>query len=108
MSMRNRAFVVALIVAALTSVRVPVARAASAEVEELKRQVRMLQDRIDQIEKREQTRAAAPPAAVAPAAPAAAAPPVEVVGHPAPVKDRGSLRDEQTAAPRPGDLTLDP
>jgi len=50
--MRNRAFVVAVIVAALTSVRVPVARAASAEVEELKRQVRILQDRIDQLEKR--------------------------------------------------------
>src|SRR5689334_2178955 len=89
--------------------------AADPEVEELKRQVQILQRRIDQLEKERATPPAA--AAAAPAAPgAAAAPPVTaaapapapVVGHTAPVTDRAAMRDEQQAAPRPGDLTLDP
>ena len=80
--------------------------AADPEVEELKRQVRILQKRIDQLEKER----AAPPAAAAPAPapPGGVAAPAEIVGHAAPVEDRGALRDEQQAAPRPEDLTLDP
>jgi hypothetical protein len=92
------------------------ARAASAEVEELKHQVRMMQERIDQMEQREKARAATPPAAVPPGGALATTPGGTVTTGAEPavtsdvsnVKDRASLRDEQQAAPRPGDLTLDP
>ena len=88
------------------------ARAADKEIEELKQQIRMLQRRVEELEKE---RAAPPPAAAAPA-PAPVAPIAktkepekkEVVGQPSEVTPREALRDEQEAAPRPGALTLDP
>jgi hypothetical protein len=91
------------------------ARAASADVEELKRQVQILQQRIDQLEQRERAQQqAAPPAHAQPGqAPATAAAVPSgtepaVTGEVAEVKDRKSLDNQQEAAPRPGDLTLDP
>jgi hypothetical protein len=88
----------------------PAADAASAEVEELKQQVRILQQRLEQMEQREKERAAeARPAAAAPGAAAvttAAEPPL--TGATGEVKSRGTLRNEQEAAPRPDDLLLDP
>src|SRR6185295_11387659 len=110
-SMNHRAFVAGLVAVVVVASWQSTASAGSPEVEELKRQVRMLQNRIEELERREEAR---PPAAVAPAphagapARAAAPPPAEVVGHQGPVEDRGSFRDEQQAAPRPGDFTLDP
>jgi hypothetical protein len=85
------------------------ALAADSEVEELKRQILILQRRVEQLEK---SRAAPPAPAAEPPPPAAAArpkpAPAEVVGRAAPVQDRGSMQDQQQAAPRPGALTLDP
>jgi len=76
--------------------------AADPEVEELKKQIRILQKRVEELER---TRAATP----APSAGAVAAkPPLkEIVGQAAEVDDRGSMRDQQQAAPRVGALTLD-
>ena len=93
------------------------ARGASQEVEELKQQVKMLQQRIEQLEQHEKEKAAAPaPASVGPGGalattpgtvvPSATAPAIE--GEASAVKNRASLRDQQEAAPRPGDFTLDP
>ena len=89
-----------------------VLQAADPEVEALKEQIRILQKRVEQLEKSRAT----PPAKAAPSAPAtppvaAAEPkpaPKEVVGEPSAVADRGSMQDQQQAAPRPGTLTLDP
>lgn len=87
------------------------ARGASAEVEELKAQVRMLQQRLEAMEKREESRPAPPPSGALTTTPGGtvttAAEPA-VTGEPSNIKNRGSLRDEQQAAPRPDDLTLDP
>lgn len=99
-----------LLVAALAFLIAPAPHvfAADSEVEELKQQIRILQKRVEQLEK---SRAEPPAPAVQPPPPAAAAPkpaPAEVVGQAAPVKDRGSMQDQQQAAPRPGALTLDP
>jgi hypothetical protein len=86
------------------------ARGASAEVEDLKATVRMLQQRIEQLERKEEARPVTPP----PAGGALASPPGATAAEPAitgeasAVKNRGSVRDEQQAAPRPDDLTLDP
>jgi hypothetical protein len=83
--------------------------AADSEVDELKREIRILQRRVEELEK---SRAAAPAPAAQPPPPAVAAPskpaPAEVVGQAAQVQDRGSMQDQQQAAPRPGALTLDP
>jgi DcaP outer membrane protein len=96
------------VVLALSSWASP-ARGASAEVEELKAQVRLLQQRIDQMEQREKERATteARPAVVPPAAVTTAAEP-PASGEKGEVVSRGTLRNEQEAAPRPDDLLLDP
>ena len=91
----------------------PVACAASQEVEELKQQVRMLQQRLEQMEQREKEKAAAesahaPAPPTAPAAAVATGTEPGVTGEVSAVKDRGSLVNQQEAAPRAGDLTLDP
>ena len=106
--------IIALVSAALlVSSWASQARAASAEVEELKQQVRMLQQRIEQMEQREKekaaaesTRAPAPP--TAPAAAVATGTEPGVTGEASAIKNRGSLVNQQDAAPRAGDLTLDP
>ena len=56
----RRSFIGALCAAVVLVFSVPAAFAASAEVEELKAQVRMLQQRLDQMEQREKERAAEP------------------------------------------------
>lgn len=77
------------------------------EIEKLKKAVESMQKTIDQQNKKideiEKAQAKAPPSP-APAAEAA----VETAGATSPVKERGSLNDQQQAAPRPDDLTLDP
>src|SRR5215218_6539833 len=89
------------------------AYAGSPEVEELKSQVRMLQERLEQLEKKEQARPVPAPAragetggALATTVTTAAEP--AITGEASAVKNRASLRDEQQGAPRPDDLTLDP
>ncbi|MCC6848423.1 MAG: hypothetical protein IT294_07980 [Deltaproteobacteria bacterium] len=115
--MSGRALVAGALLATLAWASPMSAWAASAEVEELKQQVRILQQRVEEMERREKTREAAP--ATAPVAPggALATTPgaavttgaeVAVTGEASAVKNRGAVRDEQQAAPRPGDLTLDP
>ena len=78
------------------------------EIEKLKKAVESMQKTIEQqnkkIEQIEKGQAAAPPAAAQPPAAAEA----EVTSPASPVTERGSLKDEQQAAPRPDDLTLDP
>ncbi len=110
--------VVCLVVTALL-VSPRIVRAASQEVEELKKQVQMLQERIEQLERRE---GQAVPAAAQPAPPPTTAKPGlapspaeeaeakmrEVHGHQSPVTYRSNLDDKQEAAPRPEDFTLDP
>jgi len=78
------------------------------EIEELKKAVESLQKTVDRqndrIRELEEGRAepAAPPAVQAPAAVA------ETTGPVSPVTERGAFNDQQQAAPRPDDLTLDP
>ena len=78
------------------------------EIEELKKAVESLQNTVDRqndrIRELEEGRAqpAAPPAVQAPAAVA------EMTGPASPVTERGAFNDQQQAAPRPDDLTLDP
>ena len=95
------------------------ALADDSEVPELKRQIKLLTDRVEQLERERAAPEAPAPAAVAPAkvapAPPAAAvvteaqpPPAELVGNASPVTPRGAMNDQQEAAPRPNDLTLDP
>jgi hypothetical protein len=83
--------------------------AADSEVEELKKEIRILQKRVEELER---SRAVAPaPPAERPAAattPQPKAPPAEVAGKASEVRDRESMQDQQQAAPRPGLLTLDP
>jgi hypothetical protein len=88
----------------------PAAYAASQEVEELKAQVRILQQRLDQMERREKEKAAEPPHAAAPppAATVTTGTAPAVTGEASAVTNRASLKDEQQGAPRPNDLTLDP
>jgi len=78
------------------------------EIEKLKKAVESMQKVIEQqnkkIEEIEKTQAKAPPPP-APAVPETAA---EITGATSPVTERSSLKDEQQAAPRPDDLTLDP
>jgi len=86
-------------------------RAEEREVEELKRQIKILTDRVDQLE-REKVAPAATPAAPAPATatvpPATAAAPAAIPAEHNPIAPRGAMRDEQEGAPRPGDVTFDP
>jgi hypothetical protein len=101
-------FVALLVVLSLRTPGV-VGAASDEEVEQLKNQVKQLMQRVDQLEKERAapTRAeTAPPPVAAP--PPAAAPAKEIVGAPSEVDNRSTLRDDQEAAPRPGDLTLDP
>ena len=105
-------------------VAVPALVSADSEVEELRKEIRALRKRVEQLEHERGPEAApeaapaapprqtAGPAPGAPAAPATVAvpkaPPHEVVGTATQVEDRGSMQDQQQAAPRPGTMTLDP
>jgi hypothetical protein len=77
------------------------------EIEKLKKAVESMQKTIDEQNKKiqeiGQKQVEAPPAP-AQAAPAAA----EVTSPSSPVTERGAFNDQQQAAPRPDDLTLDP
>jgi hypothetical protein len=86
------------------------AASADQDLEQLKATIYQMQKTIEQQNKRiedlEKTKAA-PAQAVA--QPAKEAPPVaEITGTPAQVAPRGALSDQQEAAPRLGELTLDP
>jgi len=87
-----------------------VARAESRdeEIEQLKKALQQMQKTIDQqnkkIEEIEKEQAKAPPPPPM-AVPETAA---EIANVTSPVTERGTLKDEQQAAPRPDDLTLDP
>ena len=73
------------------------------ELQKLKKSLEQMQKTIDEqnkkIEEIEKTQAQAPP-------PPQVAP--EITGPASPVTERGTLKGEQQAAPRPDDLTLDP
>jgi len=79
------------------------------ELEKLKKAVESMQTTIDQQNKkiREIEAAQSKPPPSPAAAPLAAAPP-DTAGTVSPVTARGSFNDQQQAAPRPDDLTLDP
>lgn len=98
-------------VAALLLLHPSIVKAGDSEVQELRRQIRVLSERLDQLE-RERSQAPAPAPATKPAPPAAAAmetaAPAEIEGPASPVVPRQSMNDQQEAAPRPGALTLDP
>jgi outer membrane DcaP-like protein len=101
-----RTFLAAGMLIAISAVA---ARAADPEIEELKNQIKALNQKVLELE---QKKAAEPaPAAtntnkgeVTVIAPETK----EIIGHASPVADRAALNDQQTAAPRPNDLTLDP
>ena len=87
------------------------ARAADPEVEDLKRQIEALMERVEELEEKKEP-------AVEPLPPAPGtvsgtvvteglAPPTQA-GTQSTVKSRGSLKDEQQAAPRVDDISLDP
>jgi hypothetical protein len=84
--------------------------ASDPEIDALKAQIQALMQRVNELEK---AREAAPPppapavAAITPA-PAAEPTPEEIVASTSPIAPRGSFNDQQQAAPRPDDLTLDP
>jgi hypothetical protein len=88
------------------------------EIEQLKQQIQVLIERVSELER---TRGQAAPTVQSPVPASAsddptpaivaereATPPPSVEGNASPIRDRASLRDEQQAAPRPDDLTLDP
>ncbi|MBI5505820.1 MAG: hypothetical protein HY899_13560 [Deltaproteobacteria bacterium] len=111
MRSRRLARVVFLAVFAAVTIRSEPLQAGDPEVEELRRQIKILTERVDQLEREKaapqsQAPAAAPSTATSTASPAPA--PAEVVGNTSPVSARRSMNDQQEAAPRPGDLTLDP
>jgi hypothetical protein len=94
----------------------PAHAATDAELEALKQQIQILMERVNELEK---TRAQPAPVPAADASPETATAPAvdqvteaareaEATAETSPIKDRGSLRDEQQAAPRPDDVTLDP
>ena len=82
--------------------------AASAEVEELKAQVRSSASRPADREGAREPAHAQPGQAPATAAAVPSGTEPAITGEVAEVKDRKSLDNQQEAAPRPGDLTLDP
>jgi len=103
----KRAIAVAAIFLAAGFVGSARAESQQAEIDKLKKALEQMQKTIDQQNKKiqeiEKAQTKAPPAA-APAPEAAA----EVTGPASPVTERGTLKDEQQAAPRPDNLTLDP
>jgi hypothetical protein len=81
------------------------------ELEQLKATINQMQKTIEKQNQRieELEKAKAAPAPVPMAAPVKEVPPVpEITGTPSPVTPRKALSDQQEAAPRLGDLTLDP
>ncbi len=105
----TRPFIAAASAVLALGLPLPSAYAASPEVEELKKQVQLLQQRIEQMEQREKEKAAAEAKpAPTPAEAVATGSEPGVTGETSAIKDRRSLVDQQEAAPRAGDLTLDP
>ena len=82
------------------------ALAADPEVEELKRQVEVLMKRVQELEKARAVPPAAP-SAPTPQVSEAEVPLATTTTPPSRVKSRGSLKDEQVAAPRIDDVPLD-
>ena len=113
--MKRRMIRTLLMVGTLVTTTAVMVRAADPEVEELKAQVKALTERVMELEKE---KAAAPAPAVVPAPTVTttnkgevtviAPERKEIVGHASPVVDRPALNDQQVAAPRPNDYTLDP
>jgi hypothetical protein len=101
-----------LLIFVLLAASVVTAQAASTEqeLEQLKGMINQMQKTIEKqnkrIEELEKTKKAPVPMASEPAK--EAAPVVAVEGTPTPVTPRRALSDQQEAAPRLGDLTLDP
>ncbi|HEY2774934.1 MAG TPA: DcaP family trimeric outer membrane transporter [Candidatus Binatia bacterium] len=96
--------------------------ASDPQIDELKAEIRVLMQRVDQLEKEKAHPPAAAPAPTPVATPSAKAPvavpgggpgiatvqaPV-VEGPASPIAPRDAFNDQQQAAPRPDDLTLDP
>jgi DcaP outer membrane protein len=106
-----------LAVITLSAAGVVTAPAQSSEVDQLKSDMQSMQKNMDQmqqkIDKLEKEKGSAAAPAAAPGTNGSQAvsfttPPESVTGHASPVNDRQNLNDQQEAAPRPGDLTLDP
>jgi len=101
---------VVVVAVLMSTVPIVYAESKDSEMEQLKATINQMQKTIEQQNKRiedlEKTKAAPAPVV---AQPIREAPPVpEVVGTPSPVAPRGALSDQQEAAPRLGELTLDP
>ncbi len=93
----------ALLVAGTVAVQ-----AADPEIEELKTQIKALQQHVTELEQRG-IRPTSLPGTNAPNVVTFAPRALEIIGHASQVEDRGNLNDDdQVAAPRPNDLTLDP
>ena len=94
----------------LTASAVTAQAASDSDLEQLKATINQMQKTIEKQNQRieELEKAKAAPAPVV-AQPVQAVPPVaEITGTPSPVTPRGALSDQQEAAPRLGELTLDP
>src|SRR6266404_5181755 len=93
----------ALLVAGTVAVQ-----AADPEIEELKTQIKALQQHVTELEQRG-IRPTSLPGTNAPNVVTFAPRALEIIGHASQVEDRGNLNDDdQVAAPRTNDLTLDP
>ena len=81
-----------------------------AAMQAMQKNMDAMQKKIDELEKeKEAATAAAPPTTTNAEEGVTFAPPVKpVVGHASPVADRDNMNDQQAAAPRLGDQTLDP
>jgi hypothetical protein len=106
--MKQRTIIALLIAGSLVVFSATVARAADSEIEELKAQIKALTERVIQLEK-EKAAAPAPVVTTNVVVETVVAPATNtIVGHASPIADRGNLNDQQAAAQRPNDLTLDP
>lgn len=103
----TRAIVVGVLIGGPGGVTIARAESQQEEIQQLKKALRQMQKTIDEqnrkIQEIEKAQAKAPP----PPAPAEALAP-EITGPTSPVTARGAFSDQQQAAPRPDDLTLDP
>jgi hypothetical protein len=91
--------------------------AQTTEVEDLKQKMKLMEQTMQEMKQRIgelETHSSAPPTnAITSAGPGTARvsfwpATTEIVGHASPVQDRGTLNNQQEAAQRPDDLTLDP
>jgi hypothetical protein len=107
--MKRRTIRTLLVAGVLVTTSAVVVRASDPEIEELKAQVKALTEKVMELEKQRAVAPAPMAASTNKAGVTVIAPETkEIVGHASPVPDRRSLNDQQEAAPRPNDLTLDP